>query len=212
MNALQDAWASVANFLPELLGAILIILIGIPIASFFGRLAVKLLKLIKFDHFVKSTGVNQTLGNAGIKATVTEIVGVVVKWFFVFVVLSAVVDVLRITQLSSLLNSFILYLPNVLVAMLLLILGLMGGKVVHGIITRSLKASKISDATGQVISAVAKWSVVIFSFMAALVQLKIAQDMIVILFAGIVAMLALAGGLAFGLGGKDKVHDWLEKM
>lgn len=212
MNALQGAWVSVASFLPELFGTILIVLIGIPVASFLGKLAVKLLKFIKFDQLVQSTGTNQTLEKIGIKATVTEIVGVTVRWFFIFVVLSAAIDVLNINQLSVLLNSFILYLPNVLVAMLLLILGLMGGRVVHGIITRSLEASKISDATGQVISAVAKWSVVIFSFMAALVQLRVAQDLIVILFAGIIAMLALAGGLAFGLGGKDKVRDWLEKM
>lgn len=211
-GALQNAWFKVAEFLPALIGAIIILLIGIVIASFLGKLTVKLLKLFKFDHLVAKTGANETLEKFGMKKGVTGIIGKAVKWFFIFVAFSAAIDILDISQLSTLVNEFILYLPNVLVAFLILILGLMGARVVQSAISRAVKASKIPDATGEVIATVAKWSVVVFSFMAALVQMKIAENLIQILFFGVIAMLALAGGLAFGLGSRDKVRQWIEKV
>ncbi|MDZ7612190.1 MAG: hypothetical protein U5L10_05485 [Candidatus Moranbacteria bacterium] len=212
INALQNTWVHMLNFIPKLLGAVVILLIGLFIASFLQKLVIKLLKWIKFDNLVESTRINENLQKIGLNKTVTKIIGVVVKWFFIIVTLTAVVDVLDISQLSNLLNQVILYLPNVLVAILILILGLMGGQVVHKIITKSIQTSKVSDATSQVISSGAKWTVVILAFMAALVQLKIAEDMIKILFTGIVAMLALAGGLAFGLGGRDRVRAWIDTV
>ena len=211
-SALMDAWLPVAEFFPKILGAVVILLIGMAIASFVEKIAIKILRLVKFDHLVRSTGVNDSLEKIGISQNITELIGKAVKWFFVIVAISAAIDILDINQLTILVNQFILYLPNVFVAFLIVILGLIGGRAAQALIRRAIGASRISDATGDLIASVAKWSVVVFSFMAALVQMKIADDLIKILFAGIVVMLALAGGLALGLGGREKIRQWIDKI
>jgi hypothetical protein len=148
----------------------------------------------------------------GTQFKVSTLIGWVVKWFFIVVTLLAVVNILNIPQVSSFLDQVLLYIPNVVVAIIILALGLIAGNFFYNVVNRAATASHMSAAAVSGLAALAKWAIVIFALMAALVQLGIAAGLIQILFTGFVAMLALAGGLAFGLGGRDKAARWLDKI
>ncbi len=212
MQAIYDAWSKIVGFVPKLIGAILVFAVGWAIAVLLEKVALKLFKLIKVDHLVRKTDTHTMLGKVGIEHDISYILAKIVKWFVVIITLSAVVEVLDIQQLSVLANNIILYIPNLFVALIILILGLIGGKVIYEVIESAVLASKIPDTAAKAVASIAKWFVIIFAFMAALVQLKIAPSLIQILFTGFVAMMAIAGGLAFGLGGRDKVKQWMDKL
>ncbi len=207
--SLQNVWAQFLNGLPAFLAAVVVLIIGILIASFLGRLVKKVLDMGKIDDLVNRTGVNRELGTS---ISITSLIAWVVKWFFIIVTLLAVVNILNIEQVTAFLNQVLVYIPNVVVAIIILALGLIAGNFVHGVVDSTSRASGMSAAATSALSAISKWAIVVFALMAALVQLGIAADLIRILFTGFVAMVALAGGLAFGLGGREKASRWLDKI
>ena len=209
MASLQNVWNQLLNGLPTFVAALVVLLAGILIASFLGKLAKKLVEYAQVDSLVGKTGVQDQLGT---RVSVSDLIGWIVKWFFIIATLLAVVNILNIEQVTSFLEQVLLYIPNVVAAVIILALGLIAGNFFHDVVERTTHASGMSEASVSALSAIAKWSIVVFALLAALVQLGIAANLIQILFTGFVAMLALAGGLAFGLGGKDKASKWLEKI
>ena len=122
----------------------------------------------------------------------------------------AATDILKLVQVTNFLNSIILYLPNVVVAAVILAVAFLVANFVYAVVKGSTKVAGLVSAT--LLATIAKWAIVIFGFLAALIQLGIATSLINTLFIGFVAMLALAGGLAFGLGGKDEAATILRKI
>ncbi len=205
-------WNEILKFIPKLIGAVIIFLIGWLISFVLEKVALKLFQVIRVDDLAKKTETNKALERIGVKAPASVILSKIVFWFFLIITLSAVIEVLNISQLSTLANNIVLYIPNLFVAVVILVLGLIGGKILYDVIKSAILASKIPDAAAKGVASVARWFVVIFAFMAALVQMKISPSLIQILFAGFVLMMAIAGGLAFGLGGRDKVKQWIDKL
>ncbi len=208
-TSLHNVWAQFLNYLPTFLAAVVVLIIGVLIASFLGKLVKKVLDMGKIDDLVNRTGVNQQLGTS---ISITAVIGWVVKWFFIIATLLAVVNILNIEQVTAFLNQVLFYIPNVVVAIIILALGLIAGNFVNGIVENTATASGMSPAAVGALAGISKWAIVIFALMAALVQLGIASNLIQILFTGFVAMVALAGGLAFGLGGRDKASKWLDRI
>jgi len=207
--SLQNVWYRLLDGLPTFVGALVVLIVGILVASSLGKLAKKLVEYARVDDLMARTGL---LNQLGTQFKVSVLIGWIVKWFFIITTLLAVVNILNIEQVTSFLEQVLLYIPNVIAAVIILALGLIAGNFFHNIVERATKASSMSEAAVGALSAIAKWSIVIFAFMAALVQLGIASGLIQILFTGFVAMLALAGGLAFGLGGREKASRWLDKI
>ena len=141
---------------------------------------------------------------------IAKFFGGLVKWFLILVFLMAATDILHLTQVTSFLNSIVLYLPNVIVAAVILAVAFLIGNFAYAVIKGSTIVAGIVSAT--LLGTVAKWAIVIFGFLAALIQLGVATSLINTLFIGLVAMLALAGGLAFGLGGKEEAASILKKL
>lgn len=214
MLSLQSLWINFLSFVPSLIGAILVLIFGLIISVMLGKFAKKLVKLTRLDSMSEKVGLKQELSNFGIKASFASIIAWVVKWFFYIATFIAVVDILNIRQLTVFLEKLVMYLPNVIVAIIILAVGLVVAKVLKKVSVQALQTMSISHKIANFLGSLAKWAVFIFAFMAALVQLGIATNLIQILFTALVFMLALAGGLAFGLGGKvhaGKVLDWIEK-
>jgi hypothetical protein len=207
--SLQNVWNQLLNGLPTFVAALVVLIAGILIASFLGKLAKKLVSYAQVDSLVGKTGVQDQLGT---RISISDLIGWIVKWFFIIATLLAVVNILNIEQVTSFLEQVLLYIPNVIAAVIILALGLIAGNFFNDVVERATTASGMSNASVGALSAIAKWAIVIFSLMAALVQLGIAAELIQILFTGFVAMLALAGGLAFGLGGREKASKWLDKV
>lgn len=210
--SLQNLWIKTTFFIPELVGALVILIIGLIIASVLGKLAKKLVGYTRIDKLMEKAGIIRGLQNAGIKLNLAVFIGKIVKWFILIATLIAIADILRIPQITEFLKEIIFYIPNVIVAVIILAIGLLLGALVQSMIEKTLKASKLTEASGKLLANIAKWAIIIFTAMAALIQLGIAASLIEILFTGLVAMLALAGGLAFGIGGKEKATRFLEEI
>ena len=210
--SLQTFWLKTIGFIPEVLGALIILIIGLMIASTLSILSKKLVNLTKLDSLAEKVKLHDELKKFGLEFTFATIIAWIVKWFIIIVVIITAIDVLKITQLTNFLNEIVLYIPNVIVAVIILGFGGIASRFIFEVVHKAVKASKMLPTSGQILAALAKWSIIIFSIMAALVQLEIATSLIQILFTGFIAMLALAGGLAFGLGGKEKAAKLLEKL
>jgi hypothetical protein len=208
--SLINLWERFIGFLPALIGAILVFVAGWIVATALGKVVEHVFKILKVDEAVEKAGTKARFKNAGVNLNIAKFLGGLVKWFLILVFLMAATDILKLVQVTSFLNSIILYLPNVVVAAVILAIAFLVANFVHAVVRGSTKVAGIVSAT--LLAAVAKWAIVIFGFLAALIQLGIAASLINTLFIGLVAMLALAGGLAFGLGGKDEAALILKKI
>lgn len=212
VGSLQDLWAKIIAYMPELVAAIVVLIIGLVLSSVLSKVAKKLVELTKVDKLVKKIDATKKLEESGLKISFAAMIAWIVKWFFIIITLIAVVDILKLQQVTLFLQDIALYVPNVIVAVIILAIGLVLGQFIYDVVEKSAKASKVTKHTAEVLAAVAKWSITVFALLAALVQLGVATNLIEILFTGLVAMLALALGLAFGLGGKDHATKWLDKV
>ncbi|MDD3487455.1 MAG: hypothetical protein PHF35_03710 [Candidatus Moranbacteria bacterium] len=208
--SLINLWDRFVGFLPSLVGAILVFVAGWIVAVALGKAVEHIVKMIKIDSVMQRAGTKDRLHKAGVDFNIARFCGGLVKWFLILVFLMAATDILHLTQVTGFLNSIVLYLPNVIVAAVILIVAFLLGNFVFAVIKGGTKVAGVVSAS--LIATVAKWAIVIFGFLAALVQLGIATSLINTIFIGLVAMLALAGGLAFGLGGRDEAALILKKL
>jgi hypothetical protein len=209
-QSLQGIWFGVASFVPTLIIAVIIFAIGWVLAALVEKLVEHLFKAIKVDEALKSAGVQNVVERAGHKLNSGRFVGTLVRWFIIVVFLIASFDVLGLSQVNSFLKDVVLsYLPQVIVAVLVLMISVVIAEAVHKIVIASARAAHVKSAA--LLGHIAKWSIWIFAILTALFHLGIAPALIQTLFMGIVVAAALATGLAFGLGGKDVAGRMLEK-
>ncbi len=209
-RALQTLWDRVLGFLPDLVGALLVIIIGAIVATGLEKLVERIIYYLKIDTLLRQLGVEAYLDRAHVSLNAGHFLGKIVYWFFILVFFLAASDILGFTALSSFLADVLNYIPNVIIAALILLVSLAFAHFLRGLIRTSVMGARLH--AGKTLGAIAWWGVVIFGFLTALVQLGVAVQIINTLITGLVAMLALAGGLAFGLGGKEHASDWLTKM
>ncbi|MFA4845290.1 MAG: hypothetical protein WC654_01895 [Patescibacteria group bacterium] len=207
---LLDLWNTIIAYLPNFIGAALVFLIGVIVASILRSAVVKVVTLLRIDELAKKLELTQQFERAGLRLHIGGLLGWTVKWFFIIVALIAATDILGWEQVTDYLQQVVLFIPNVIVAVIILLAGILLGSFVQNVVKSAVEAAQLASA--EFLSGIAKWSILIFSFMAALVQLQIAPELIRVLFTGLVAMLALAGGLAFGLGGKEHAHQFLNRL
>jgi hypothetical protein len=196
--------------LPALVGAILVFVAGWIVAVALGKAVEHIVKIIRVDDVVEKAGTKGRLRKAGVELNIAKFFGGLVKWFLILVFLMAATDILHLVQVTSFLNSIVLYLPNVIVAAVIMAVAFLVGNFTYAVIKGSTKIAGIVSAT--LLATITKWAIVIFGLLAALIQLGVASSLINTIFIGFVAMLALAGGLAFGLGGKDEAALILKKL
>lgn len=212
-ESMENLWASVADFAPTFFSALLVLVLGLIISALLGKFAGKVITLVRVDKLTEKIGVKKEVKKIGISLDFSALTEWVVKWFFYIVTLVVVVDILNIAQLTLFLERLVLYLPNVIVAIAILAVGLVVGKIFKDAVENSLKTMAFTQRVATFLGSLAKTAIFVFALLAALVQLGVAADLIRILFTGFVAMVAIAGGLAFGLGGREhasKVLDWVE--
>lgn len=201
VNSLQQAWAAVVNFVPLLLSAILVFIFGWIVAVALGKLVEQVIKALRVDAFLSKLDFEKALERAGMRLNTGAFVGGLVRWFLIIVSLLAAANILQLYQVTDFLAQVLLYLPNVVVAVLILVIAALVAEAAERIARGSVEAAGLRR--GALVGVVTRWSVWVFAIIAALQQLGIAVVLLQTLVTGLVAMLALAFGLAFGLGGKD---------
>ena len=198
-NSLLTLWGGVALFLPQFIAAIVVFLFGWLIAELLGKLAYHVVKILHVDNALSKVGFRQAWERSGFKLDTPMLFYEWVKWFFVVVFLMAATNILGLVQVSEFLRTVVFYLPNVIVAMVILLIGILVAKFSEGLVKASVKAAGLMSAN--FLGALTKWAVFVFSLLIALAQLKVADDIVKIIITGLIAASALAMGLAFGLGG-----------
>lgn len=207
----QNLWGGVIMFIPKLIIAIIIFIIGWVIAVALGKVVSQLIRAIKVDKALQAVGIEGPLAKAGFRLDSGAFIGGLIRWFLIIVFLLAAMEVLGLSQVSAFLRDAVLfYLPNVIVAALILIVAAFLAGAMQNVVVGSAKAAGVPST--QLLGGITKWAIWIFAILAALYQLGIAGVFAQTLFTGFVAMLAIAGGLAFGLGGKDAASRYIEKL
>ena len=208
--SLQNLWQGFVLFLPALIGALIIFFIGLIIAAGLGKIIEKLIDALKLDRVLEQLGLGRIMERADLRLHSGRFLGVLVQWFFVIVTLLAVSDILALRAFSDFLMQVLLYVPNVFIAVLIMLAGVVVASFASKLVRASVMAARLHAA--HFLGALTKWAILIFALLASLSQLGVAGALVNTIIMGFVAMLAIAGGLAFGLGGKDVAATWLEKM
>ncbi len=201
----------VVNFIPNFVLAVIVFLIGWFIASWLDYIIEQAVKAVHVDHALRGLGVESVVNRAGYQLNAGKFLGLLVKWFVIVVFLIAALSVLGLTQVTFFLQQVVLgYVPNVIVAVLILLVAAVVADVAQKVITGAARAAGVTAAGFA--GAVARWSIWIFALLAALSQLGIATTLLQTIFTGVVVALSLAFGLAFGLGGQDSASRFLERI
>ncbi|MEI7426039.1 MAG: hypothetical protein WCK16_03900 [Candidatus Moraniibacteriota bacterium] len=198
------------DFLPALLGAILVLIAGWIMAVTLGRLIEKMVVELGVDNAMKKMGLAGKTSRSGLNINIAGFIGGLFKWFLILVFLMAATDILQLNQVTIFLNKIIFYLPNVLVAVVILASVFLLGNFVYHIVKGSTRAAGVMSAT--LLATISKWAIIVFGFFAALIQLGVADSLVNSMFIALMAMISLAGGLAFGLGGQGEAQIILKKI
>jgi small-conductance mechanosensitive channel len=210
-SSLQSLWWGFANFAPKFIFAIIVFIIGWVLGGLVEKAIESVVGALKIDKLFRSAGAEEVLSRAGMKLNVGGFLGGLVKWFIIVVFLMTSLEIVQLTNVTDFLRTVVVgYLPNVIVAALVLIIATIVADVVKKLIVASARAAQVSSAG--LFGSIAKYAIWVFALIIALSQLGIAPQLMQILFTGIVAMLAIAGGLAFGLGGRDAAMRTIETL
>ncbi len=210
VGSLQNLWFQVATWLPSLIGAMLVFIVGLIVAAGLSSLVERVLAAIRLDNLLRKMGVEEYTRRANMELNSGHFVGQLVYWFMTLAFLLAASDILGFFALSGFLRDVLLYLPNLVIAVLIMLAALVVANLAMHLVRASVMGAKLHAA--KFLGSASWWVIMVFGGLAALVQLGIAVSIINTLITGLIAMMALAGGLAFGLGGKDYAAHLLSKL
>lgn len=213
LSSLQAFWSQIAIFVPKLMAALILFFLGWLLARLLKAGVERLLKAMQFDSLAQKSGLEALAQTGGVKLSLSAVIGALAYWLVVLVVAVSVANSLGLETVAELLNRVVLYLPNVLVAILVLLFGTLLARFVNRLVFTWLNGIKAPNALGM--STTAEYMVQIFAFFLALEQLQIATQLVTAAFSIAFGGLVLAFALSFGLGGREwaaqKIRSWSDK-
>ncbi|HUF06883.1 MAG TPA: small-conductance mechanosensitive ion channel [Candidatus Binatia bacterium] len=213
MVSATEALQNFLGFLPALVGAILILIIGWFLAGLLAGLVERGLKMVGFERAAQTTGISSFIERSGSSWTASAIVAEIIKWFIRLIAIQAAASILGLNQISSIINAILLWLPNLVVAIAIIVIGALIARFVGGLVRGS--TSQMGFSNSELLGSVSYYAILAFAIIAAVNQLGIAATVVNTLFIGLVALVVLAVGLAFGLGGQQTAAQitagWYEK-
>jgi len=210
-RSFQDIWLGVVEFVPAVIVALIIFVVGWFIGVLLGRVTAQIIRSIKVDSALKTAGVEDLLSRGGFRLDSGRFIGELVKWFIIVVFLVATLEILGLKQVNLFLQDVVLtFIPQVIVAALILLVAAVVADAVQKLVVGAAKAADVQIA--HFLGGLVRWSIWIFAILIALSQLGIADFFAQTLFTGVVIALSLAIGLAFGFGGQETASRFLEKL
>jgi hypothetical protein len=210
LEALQGAWRGFLMFLPRLIGALIVLVIGWFLAVGLGKLVAEILRQLKFNKIFERVGWREALQKAELKVNPSEFIGAICKWILIIVFLLASVEILGFVQFAAFLKGVVAWLPNLIVASAIFVVTVILTDILEKVLKASVKKMGVSYAGFLGVSI--RWAIYIFATLAILLQLGVTPTIINTFIKGFVAMISLAFGLAFGLGGKDAAAQFIQEM
>lgn len=210
-QSFSNLFYGLVAFIPNLVVAIIIFIVGWLIGVGLGRVVAQIINALRVDQALRPTGIERFLSRAGFELNSGKFLGFLVEWFFIIVFLVAALDVLHLTTVNLFISDVVLgYLPQVIVAVLILLVAAVVAEAAERIVTGSAKAASLHAAG--FLGKVARYAIWIFALLAALAQLNVATAFVQTLFTGVVIAVSLAIGLAFGLGGQASAARYLNRL
>ncbi|MBM4161030.1 MAG: hypothetical protein FJ217_08020 [Ignavibacteria bacterium] len=209
-ESLRAFWGQFLGYLPKVFGFLVVLLLGWFLAKFARSITIKGLKFLRVDVIAEKSGIEDFLLQGGVRFTTVTLVGNLVYWFIMFAVVLALLNAIGLQAAAELFNKIILYIPNVVITIIVLIFGTLFAKIIQGVSYTYL--SNVGIVGAQVISTIAQYAVLIFVVSIALEQLSIGGQVLVSAFQIAFGAFCLALALAFGLGGRDWASRMLDRM
>jgi small-conductance mechanosensitive channel len=202
-DPLQNAISTFLSYIPQFVGAIIILVIGYILARFLQALVTRILQGIGFESWMERGGVKQFFDRAQTDHTPSSILGILVFWFVFIIAITMAADALGLQQISGFLNQLIAFIPSIIVAVLILFLATLLANFVSRI---------VRGATGSgILATITQYVIIIYAVFAAITQLGIAVELTAPTFLILLGAIALALAIAFGLGGREVARDIVEK-
>jgi len=208
-SSLANALAMVFAFIPKLVGCLVILLIGWIVASLLAKGLTLLLRRVGFDRLSDRIGLTRFDQRMNLRMDPAALLGKVLFWFVFLIFLIPAFNALELNSVSTLIGQIVSYIPNVFVAIIVLLLGMLIAAVVSDLVRGAFASTRMANP--DLLANIARCAIIGFSALIALEQLQIAPALITTLFTAIVGGAALAFGLAFGLGGRDSAKRLLER-
>ncbi|MDQ2889736.1 MAG: small-conductance mechanosensitive ion channel [Gemmatimonadota bacterium] len=207
--SLTNAFAMFFGAIPRVIAFLVILLIGWFIASLLAKAVAALLRAVNFNDLARRSGISDFVEKMGVQTDPSGLLADVVKWFVRLIALVAAFDALGLAAISDVLRQFLLWIPNLFVALVVLVIGgLLARAVARMVRGAAAEAGFTNPDTLAAVASVAVWA---FAIIVAVNQVGIATALINTLFIGVVGALALAIGLSFGLGGREKAASLIEQ-
>lgn len=214
LNTLGNVWLNIWDrfvaFLPNLIAAAIVLVIGWLIGMLVAILIDRLFRIIGLQTLFEKAKVDEVMTKAGVEKDSTSLLAAVAKWIIYLVAFVTAANILKLPEVANFLDRILAYIPSVIAAIAILLIGFVLANFLGTVVKASVKVAGLASA--EALSLIVRYSIGIFALLAAISQLGIATNLINTFFIGLVALLAIAGGLAFGLGGKDAAQEWIEKI
>src|SRR5919206_2167826 len=213
MSSVAAALALLLGGIPKLIGFLVILLIGWLIASALATAVAAILRAVKFNDLAQRAGLSGFVQNMGVHTDAAGLLAHVAKWFVRLIVLVTAFDALGLPAVSQVLQQLLLWLPNLVVALVVLVIGGLAANALAGLVRGATAESGLGNP--DLLASIARVAVWAFSVVIAVNQIGVATALVNTLFMATVGALALALGLAFALGGRETgaeiVRSWYER-
>jgi hypothetical protein len=210
-DRLQESFAQLYRYVPALFGALVILFAGYLLARLFEKATERVLRRIRFNRLLERGGVMDAVERAGSHLNPTRIASSLVFWFVMFTVMLVAANALGLQSLANVFSELVSYIPSVIAAIVIIIVGSVLGTFVGGLIM----ASAGGLHGGPTLARVGKGGVIMLAIFMALQELGVASEIVTTAFALLFGAIALALGLAFGLGNRDLAgeitREWYER-
>ena len=210
VDPIREMLTKIMAYLPTLLGALIILIVGWIVAKAIKRIVDWVLKAVRFDTLADKSGISEILRKGDLKISAREVVSGIVYWLVVIMVLVMAVDALGLPKASDVLASLFAYVPKVIAALLVLVVAMFLASFVSGIVHTA--AGNANLPKPEIFAGISRWAIIIFAVTISLEQLGIAPLLVTATFNIILGGIVLALALAFGLGGKDAAAKYLEEL
>ncbi|MFA5424236.1 MAG: hypothetical protein WC374_10305 [Phycisphaerae bacterium] len=210
VEPVREMLTRIMAYLPILLGALLILIVGWIVAKIIRSIVDALLKVIRFDMLADKAGISKILQKGDLKITARQIVSGLVYWLIIIMVLVMVANALGLPKASDILSNLFAYVPKVIAALVVLVVAMFLASFVSGIVQIAAGNAKLPKP--QLLAGISRWAIIIFALTIVLTQLGIAPLLVSATFNIILGGIVLALALAFGLGGKDAAARYLEEL
>ena len=204
--SITGALIALLSFIPALIGALIILIIGWVLSGIIARVVETVLNKVGFEHAAERTGITGVISRSGAGTMrASHVIAELVKWFIRLIFIEIAAQALHLAEVTTLINSIVLFIPNLVVALIIILVGVLAAQFIGRLVRGSLSKANFQQAN--VFGAVAEYGIIGLAVVTALNQIGVATMIVTILFAGIVGALALAAGLAFGLGGRETAAE-----